>query len=252
MQKVTIRVSVLGQLPPDFDLKALLRWKSSVFSVSNSAETYHLDDDAEGIDWDYTDDQLERYLKLPFSEDFQLILVNVPLKYNWYVRRLTGNRAVFTFHEIADILRQNHIPLKNVVLRVLYALTLVYRRYENRVPAGTESTDYTHDETRGCLFDMNASKRDIIYSCHQPRLCDACVTVHKNAQISNEQIGAVQKEIRHIKKPLFNRLTEFVRQHPILSFLISMLIALVVGTTGSLFGTILYRMIFDIIPHIIP
>ena len=245
MQKVNIKVSVLGQLPPDFDLKALLRWESSVFSVSNNAETYHLDDDAEGFDWDYTDDQLEQYLKLPFPEDCQLILVNVPLKYNWYLRRLAGNRAVFTFHEIGDILRQNHIPLTNVVLRVLYALTLVYRRYGNRVPAATETTDYAHDETRGCLFDMTPSKRDVIYSCDQPRLCDACVSALKKAQISNEQIGSVQREIRRIKKPLFNRLTEFVRQHPILSFLISVVIALVVGTTGSLLGTILYRVIFN-------
>ena len=244
-QKVAIRVSVLGQLPPDFDLGALLRWRSSVFSVSDSAETYHLDDDAEGDDWEYTDEQLERYLDQAFPEDFQVILVNVPLEDNWYVRRLTGNRAVFTFHEIADILRLHHIPLKNVVLRVLYAVTLVYRRYGNRVPAGTEATNYTHDETRGCLFDMNASKWDVVRSCHQPRLCDACVTDLKRAQISNEQIDAVQREIRHIKKPLFNRLTKFVRQHPILSFLISVAVALVVGTIGSLLGTILYRAIFD-------
>ncbi|MCY4559452.1 MAG: hypothetical protein OXF79_24395 [Chloroflexi bacterium] len=179
-----------------------------------------------------------------FSENFHVILVNVPLEHNWYVRRLTGNRVIFTFHEIADILRLHHIPLKNIVLRVLYAVTLVYRRYENRVPAATETTNYTHDETRGCLFDMNASKWDVIYSCHQPRICDACVTDLRRAQISNEQIGAVQGDIRHIKKPLFNKLTEFVRQHPILSFLISVVIALGVGTTGSLLGTILYQMMF--------
>lgn len=244
MKKVTIKVSVLGQLPPDFDREALLRWKSSVFSVSDTAETYHLHDDAKGNNWEYTDEQLEQYLRPPFSEDFHVILVNVPLENNWYVRRLTGNRVVFTFHEIADILRLHHIPLKNIVLRVLYAFTLVYRRYENRVPAAIEITNYTHDETRGCLFDMNASKSDVIHSCHQPRICDACVSDLRKAHISNEQIGSVQSEIRQIKKPLFNRITEFVRQHPILSFLISVVIALVVGATGSLLGNILYQVMF--------
>jgi len=223
----------------------LLKWKSSVFSLSESPETYHLDDDAEGEDWEYTDRQLDRYLNQAFPEDFQIILVNVPLEDNWYVRRLAGNRAVFTFHEIADILRLHHIPLRNIVLRVLYAGTLIYRRYGDRLPAGTEETNYTHDETRGCLFDMNASKWDVIHSCHQPKLCDACVTDLKREQVSNEQISAVKREIRHIKKPLFNRLAELVRHHPIMSFAISIAIALVVGTISSLLGAILYQAIVN-------
>lgn len=245
MQKVTIRVSVLGQRPPDLDLGAVRRWKSSVFLVSDSPETYHLGDDAKGNDWQYTDEQLDQHLNRSVPEDIHVILVNVPLQNDWYVRRLTGNRVVFTFHEIADILRLHHIPLKNIVLRVLYAISLVYHRYENRVPATTEITDYTHNETRGCIYDMNALKWDVIHSCHQPKICDACVADLKKAQISNEQIDMVQREIRYIKKPLFNRLIEFVRQHPILSFIISVVIAFIVGTTGSLLGTILYQVIFE-------
>jgi hypothetical protein len=244
-QKTSVRIAVLGQLPDDFDLGAVLKWRSSVFQVAESAETYHLADDAKGNDWEYTDNQLEKYLDHEFPEDFQLILVNVRLQHNWYLRRLTRNRLIFTFHEMAEILRFSNIPLKNLVLRVLYAATLVHRRYGGRIPPGTEETNYTHDETRGCLFDMNAAKWDVVHSCHQPILCEACAADLKKDQVSNEQISGVRNDLKRIKKPLFNRLAEFVRQHPVRSFFVSLAIALIVGTISSLLGTILYQTLFD-------
>ena len=234
-----IRLAVVGQLPPDFDPKDLLRWQSSVFQIIPSIESFQLNDDAQGEDWEYTDQQFEEYLP-KHDSSFLVLLVNVKLENNWYVRRLSRNRVVFSFHELDQILRFHSIPLKNVALRVLYAASLVYRRYENRIPPAAERTNYAHDETRGCLFDMNASKLDIIYSCHAPRLCEYCVSQLKIARVSNEVIDSVQEEIRRIQKPLFNRMLDFVKSHPLWSILISLSTALVLGIAASIVAAFIY------------
>lgn len=240
---VPIRVAIVGQLPVDFDLKALGGWKSKVFRITDT-ESFHLNEDADGMEWEFADEQFERFLNAPFPQGIQLLLVNVPLELNWYVRRLSHNRVVLSFQDIAAILRINNIPLRNIVLRVLYAATLIFRRYGNRVPVVAEITDYAHDETRGCLFDMNANKWDIVASCHNPCLCDGCVAALRDSAVSNEQIDLVRKEIAGITKPLFNRIADFVRHHPVWSIVISILAALLLGTISSVLGSVIVRGIY--------
>ena len=121
----------------------------------------------------------------------------------------------------------DNIPLENVVFRLLYEYTLVYRQHGNRIPPSTEKTNFTHDETRGCLFDMNGIKTDIIYSCHKPIICPNCVERIKHDKVSNEAIETAQKEIKKIRKALYYRITDFIRRHPLLSLLISAIIAIV-------------------------
>jgi hypothetical protein len=235
-----IQLAILGRLPLDIDVTDLVRWRSAVFEIDANVESFHLNEDAEGADWEYTDHQLEKYLVHKVEADFLLVFVNVKLEANWYVRRLRNNRVLFTFHEISEILRFHKIPLSNAALRVLYALSLVYRRYGNRIPPASERTNYAHDETRGCLFDMNAFKADLVQSCHRPTICEYCVAQLKSNHISNEVIDKVQAEIVHIQKPLFSRIEEFVRSHPIRSIAISLATALVIGVFASLTAAWIY------------
>jgi hypothetical protein len=240
MSKTRIQLAVLGRPPPDFSVQELLAWESSVFEISPDIGSYELNEDAEGADWEYTDDQLEKYLSNKIKGDFLVILVSVKLQFNWYVRRLTKNRVLLTFYELDQILRFHRIPLKNVALRALYVATLIFQRYGHRIPPASEPTNYAHDETRGCLFDMNASKSDVVRSCHEPIICDYCIAQLKQAQLSNELIRTVQSEIRKIRKPLFHQLAEFVQLHPVWSLMISLATALLVGVLSSVLGAALY------------
>jgi hypothetical protein len=235
-----IKLAVLGRLPPDFDPGDLVDWTSATFEVDPRIDSYELNEDAQGDDWEYTDQQLEKYLSKNTDGSFLVILLSVKLQDNWYVRRLPNNRILFTFHDLDQILRFHRIPLKNIALRVLYAASLIYQRYGNRIPPTTEKTNYAHDETRGCLFDMNASKLDVVHSCHEPILCEYCVGQLQSAQVSNEVIRAVQSEIKKIQKPLFLRIVDFVQTHPVLSIVISALTALAIGTLASVIAAFIY------------
>ncbi|MDH5547015.1 MAG: hypothetical protein OEZ43_15595 [Gammaproteobacteria bacterium] len=241
MDKVKITVATIGYMPAEFDRKKLKDWKSKVFSIVGEIESYSLTKDSDGYDWEFKDEGLEDVLPEKFAGDFLIAIVNVPIELNWYSRRLTNNRVVFTFHEIKEILNWSNIPLENVIYRLLYAYTLVFKRNGARIPLNQEQTNFTHDETRGCLFDMNGIKSDVVYSCHEPIICADCVERLRKEKVSNDAIEIIQKEIKKIRKPLYYRFIDFIKKHPIWSLIISALSAIILGAIGSYIGTVFYE-----------
>lgn len=240
MRRLKIKLVVLGRLPSDFAIKDITSWKSSLFEINPHVDSYELNLDAEGADWEFMDRQFYSLLPPLDGADFLIVLLSVKLQHNWYLRRLNDNRIIFTFYELDQILRFSNIPLKNVVLRVIYAASLIYRRFGNKIPSASEPANYTHDETRGCLFDMNASKLDVVHSCHRPIICEQCIGALKKARVSNETISLTQLEIGKIQKPLFHKIVDFVKSHPLWSIAISMSTALVVGILASVIAGFIY------------
>jgi len=241
MDNTKISVVTIGHMPSEFDKRIIKCWKSALFTIVGEIENYSLTQDSDGEGWEFTDKNLEQILPEQFQGDFLIAIVNVPIELNWYSRRLSGNRVVFTFHEIKDILEHFNLPIENAVFRGLYAYTFLYKRSGERIPPNEESTNFTHDETRGCLFDMNGKKTDIVYSLHEPIICPDCVERLRKEKVSNETISKAQKEIVKIKKPLFYRIISFVKKHPIWSMLISALTAIILGAIGSYIATVIYE-----------
>ena len=243
MPKTKITVATVGHMPADFNRQKIKEWNSSVFEIVDGIESYSLTCDSDGHDWEFTDEALEKVLPKNFNGELLIAIVNVPIELNWYSRRLSENRVVFSFHEIKEILRFSNIPLENVIYRLLYAYTLLYKRSGNRIPANAEHTNFTHDETRGCLFDMNGIKTDVVYSCHNPVICPDCVERLRREKVSDETIAQCQSEIRRIRKSLFYRITDFIKQHPLWSLAISAATAIILGAFGSVLGSYVYEAI---------
>jgi len=240
MAKIKISVATIGHMPAEFDKRKIINWKSDIFSIEGQIESFSLTKDSDGYGWEFSDSSLEEVLPESFEGDFLVAIVNVPLELNWFSRRFSNNRIVLTFHEIKEILTQSNVPLENVVYRLLYAYTFLFKRSGGKIPLNEEATNFTHDETRGCLFDMNGIKTDIIYSCHNPIICSDCIERLKHEKLSNEVISRAQKEIRNIKKPLFYRMISFIRKHPVWSLAISAVSAIVLGAIGSYIASLIF------------
>ena len=241
MGKTKITIATIGHMPAEFEKEKIKNWASDVFSISGEIENYSLTKDSDGADWEFSDISLADLLPEQFDGDFLIAIVNVPLELNWYTRRLSKNRVVFTFHEIKDILTHFNIPIINIIYRVLYAYTLLYKRSGNEIPLNEDATNFTHDETRGCLFDMNGVKTDVVYSCHEPMICSDCIERLRKEKVSNETIARVQKEIKNIKKPLFYRMSEFVKKHPVWALAISAISAIILGAVGSFIAALVFE-----------
>lgn len=243
MSKTKITAATVGHMPADFNRQKIKDWQSSIFEIVDGIDSYTLSCDSDGPDWEFTDEALEKVLPSKFNGEFLIAIVNVPIEFNWYSRRLSENRVVFSFHEIKEILKFSNIPLENVIYRLLYAYTLLYKRSGNRIPKNIEHTNFTHDETRECLFDMNGIKTDVVYSCHNPIICPDCVERLRHEKVSDEIITQCQSEIQRIRKTLFFRITDFVKQHPLWSLAISSVTAIILGAFGSVLGSYAYEAI---------
>jgi hypothetical protein len=243
MSKVRIKLVSIGHLPLEFQSKKIKKWKSKTFEVVEDIDNYSLRCDSDGYDWEFSDIAVKGQLPQQFNADFMIAIVNVPIEDNWYSRRLGNNQVVFTFHQIKEILEHYNIPLENVVYRLLYAYTLLFRRAGNRIPDFEEVAGFTHDETRGCLFDMNGIKTDLVASSHNPQICDECQERLRQERVSKSDIDNTQSDIKRIKKDLYYRLIGHVKKHPVIALFVSSLFALTLGITGSVIGSFIYEQI---------
>ncbi|MEW7987570.1 MAG: hypothetical protein AB2784_08025 [Candidatus Thiodiazotropha endolucinida] len=228
-KKIRIRMVTLGTVPYDLYLTKFDNWKSSIFEIVSPIENFTLNADSDGNDWQFTDSNISDHLPENDGENFLVALTNVPLHLNWYTRRVKNNYVVFTFNEIADYLRSNNIPLENVVYRLLYAYTLIYIENKKKIPSCDEYTNFTHDETRGCIFDMNGLKYDIIHSCDNPIICDACTHRLSSVGVSVSKIERAKKELTKVRKELYYRITSWISKHPILALFLATLWAIMIG-----------------------
>ncbi|WP_405630865.1 hypothetical protein [Pseudoalteromonas sp. Ld20] len=238
---IKIKIVTVGHMPAEFDSKKLTSWKSKLFTVVGDVENFSLTEDSDGENWEFTDSSLEIVLPKKHDGDFLVVILNVPIQHNYYARRLSDNRVAITFHEMKNILMWDNIPLENLILRLLYSGSLLFTRSGQRIPLNSEFTNYTHDETRGCLFDMNGIKTDIIHSCADPIICSDCCERMRKEQVSNSMLSLAQEEIKRIKKPLFYRMAAFVKSHPLWSIAISAVSAIVLGAIGSYLATVIYE-----------
>ncbi len=240
MKKVKIKIITIGHLPLSLNLKQISDWKSEVFEIIGEVDNFDLRCDSDIPGWEFSDELLRVQLPAHPGADFLLAIVNVPIQHNWYARRLQNNRVVFTFSEIREFLALENIPLENAILRVLYSYTLHYRRYGDKIPVlGEEPTPLTHDETRGCLFDMNGIKPDLVQSCNNPIVCRECEERLRKERVSDQTIKTVQKEIRSIRKQLYYRALDFVKAKPVFALVISSVAALLIGVASSLVASLI-------------
>jgi hypothetical protein len=233
MSKVKIKIISIGHLPIRLNLEKIKSHLSAAYEIVGDIENHVLRCNSDGYDWEFSDELVRAQLPLVFDADFMIVLVNVPLEANWYVRRVGNNQVVLTFHEIKEILINENIPLENVIYRLLYAYTLLFRRSSNRIPNFGEPTRFTHDETRGCLFDMNGIKANLVESCDSPIICDQCEEALIKEKVSNDLIKITKSEIKQIKKEFYYKVIDFIKRYPIWALLISSLFAVLLNVVAS-------------------
>ncbi len=218
MHPLKISLVSLGHLKYPVNIAGLEAWQSSVLNIQHGASVGHLPN-SDGGSWEYSDENLLKVLSATPDSDFTVGLINVPLEDNYYMRRLTDNIAVLSLYEMADIVRYSEFTLEQYILRNLYELAVLFAANNKLIPQ--DYTTWAHDEVRGCLFDMNASKSDIVFSLHRPKLCPACKTRVSSRQVPLAFIPKLEDELQRIQKSLFLRMTEWVKRHPIFALVLA-------------------------------
>jgi hypothetical protein len=227
-----INFITVGNLRVPLDTSGLQNWRSELFSLSHAGHIGTVPDARGEDDWTYTDMQLQEIVRPDREAQLTIALVAGPLELNYYSRRLPGNLIVLSTFEISEVLQAAQIPMENFVLRAAYAHLVYYHFCGNVVPLTTKFT-LSHQEIRGCLFDLNANKADLAVSASRPILCASCKANLQSRQVPPQFWTTLDRELARIKKPLYFRLADWVRQHPVLAFIATTLFALVVNVVSN-------------------
>lgn len=240
MRPFKVSLVSLGSLKYPVDISYLEGWDSQLFTVQHGSSIVHLPN-AQGSEWDYPDKQLSTLIKADSEADFTFALINAPLESNYYMRRLSDKVAVLSLFEMAEIVRYSDFTIENYILRNIYELVVLYAVNGKLIPPDAHS--WTHDDVRGCLFDMNASKPDIVFSMHKPKLCNGCKARVLSNPVNSEFLPALDKELLKIKKALYFSMAEWVKIHP--------LYALAITASSAIFLNLIASVLFEKAKHLL-
>lgn len=229
--KVKIRIASLGYLKSTINIKYILQWKSRIFCITKH-EHFELLPNTEGPAWQYTDEQLREIIPNDNSSDITIAIIGTGLERNWHFRTISPKIVMVSLFEVGNILENSGIPIENYILLAIYRFSTTHKKLQ-RLPE--TSIRITHDETRRCLFDFHAHKTELIYSTEKVSLCEECRAELKKAKLSSQFIQELEKELKRIRQRLYYRIAAFVKIHPILAIIISLIVAFLVNITSSVF-----------------
>lgn len=238
VEKLNIHVLKIGYFPYDIHYNQIKKWKSKLFKLDcreyeDALKTLHKKD---GVIYD--DIVLLQVAKSKFSKtnfeknEFVVLITNVDLADGDLSRILDEHIVVISYREIVQEMKINNIPLENATLVLLYMYSLLFMKYK-RIPNIMEEEYFLHMDVRGCIFDYDDKCTDMIQCCVQPIICKQC---EENLNdLDMEILNTVRKELGKIKKNLYYRMTDLLKKHFYISFLMTLWIAIICSTVSSFF-----------------
>ena len=238
---VNVRLVTIGKLPPEMNVKEVLRWKSDLFRVLPEVSNYPINLTPDWGDWGYSDNNFR--LNLPTEEeitlqtkdnkkaDLTIYLMDTLIEGNWFSCIFDKNRIVVTFYQAKRILRSEHIPFENYMITHLYFYSLLSMKKGGVSIEMPDELSMVHGARRGCIFDMCGIKEELPDSCLKPVLCNSCKNKLKN--IDEGLLAKIEKELKGLRRGRYYQAAQFLKIHPFLSLCASMLLALICGMLAN-------------------
>jgi hypothetical protein len=234
---MSLRIALIkiGQIEYLADYNKIAKWKSELFiinkiqCVTNAPES----DVHDGyLDNKYTRDGLKKIVSCPKDSDIAIAIIPYRFDDNFYLHRLSKNCAALSLHRINDILKYDGISMENFILKQIYEICALNYLVDD---FGTnEVYTYVHLDTKGCLFDMNGNREDILRNTEKPIICDTCKSKFGERQIDSKFLATLEKEIKRLKKPLILRIENRIKKYPFLSMLVTALIAIFLNLISNM------------------
>lgn len=233
MKKVQIKLGIIGYLPFPFNQKKILKWQSDIFEIIDISEHDIIAQRSDKDGWIYSDELLDTKLPLKGEEDIFIGVTYIPLENNWYSRILKNNRLIISYYGLHRLIVDNNIPIENLILRLLYAASIALISKTDIPTAKEGRIDLIHDDTRACIFDMNGIIGDVIYSLDRPQLCNSCINMLKNKNVDKKIITQINQELKKIKKDRYRRIELFIKAHPLISIIITIISGIIISMAAN-------------------
>lgn len=233
--KSKITIIKLGHIDHFVNIQKIKKWKSNLFEVINIQCVEHLPDSEiiDGfLDQKFTKEKLSEIISCPKGSDFAIAIMPYRFIDNFYMHRIRNNCVVISLCGISDILEKDNISTENFIIKQIYEICAI-KNLVNDI-ASDDVYQFVHLDTRGCIFDMNGQRSDILYNTEKPIICESCKNTFKKKQINAEIVSILEKELKRIKKPLILRIERYIRKYPLVSVILSILLGISLNLISNL------------------
>ena len=236
MDKVKITLIKMGRIDHLVNFKKIKKWQSKIFEIveiqcKENLPNSSIDDGF--LDQKFTKDSLGKLIKCPQNSDIAVAITSCRFIDNFYLHRIGGKEVGLSLYGINEILDSQNISMENFIVNQLYYVSTLSKIVD--IIKNEEVYDIVHRDTRGCLFDMNGDRTDIIHNTEKPIICDDCKGKIKQSQVSQDLLPILEKELKKIKKPFLLKVELYIKKYPLISMIISAIIAI---SINAVFGLI--------------
>jgi hypothetical protein len=239
MKIMKIRLIKIGQIRARVNYSVIAKWRSAFFEIGGVSEVLQIQVDYLNEGYVFPNARLNELLTHDPQFDFSVGIIDQPIEGNYYMHKLGAQSAVISLHEIKDILRLDNIPAEIFILRCIYEMVVFWHEGGGAVPDNVYLIP--HDETRGCLFDMNVLKSDIVFSTVRPTICSDCESRLSTKTLPPGFISLIKKEIKKLDKKLYYRMLDFTKRHPLISILLTAAFAVMMNLLANFIYDVLKK-----------
>lgn len=220
---INIKLIIIGHSDRAVDFNSIRKYKSKFFKFSDIERISNLpnpEKDDGYLDVVYSKDEITKLLNNIHFDGLCLAVMNYEFDDNFYMHRIASNKVCISISGIEELLSEKDISIENFIIKNTYETFIFYKILQN-LTDNNEVYTFIHNDTRGCLFDMNGDKRDIIYNTESPMICYECKGKISQKSIPDNFISDIQKELTKINKPLLKKIEIFIKKYPLLSVLVT-------------------------------
>lgn len=232
--KYKITLIKLGHAGRLVDLQKVKNWKSDLFEITEIQCVDHLpeSDIQDGyLDQKYTKEKLQTIISCPTDSDFAVAIMPYKFVDNFYMHRIGADCVVISLYGIPEILGLEHISVENFIIKQMYEICAIKCLVKDI--SSDDVYQFVHLDTRGCLFDLNGERTDILHNTETPIICESCKDTFKRKQTNTQIIATFEKELKRIKKPLILRIERWIKKYPLVSVVVSGLITVALNLLAS-------------------
>ena len=240
MSKISVKLIMIGHIEKIIDFDLIQKHSSKFFAIE---ELHRICDlpvptrDDGYLDVVYSAEEMKNILSNITHDGLCIGVMNYKYDDNFYMHRIDDNKVCISVAGLEEILKRKDISLENFILKNIYEIYIFYKVLGSTL--SDKVYDFVHDDTRGCLFDLNGDKSDIIYNTEKPIICNECQSKINKQAIPSDFINQLESELKKITKPMFKSLELFIRKYPLLSISATIMFS----TTINILSSYLWKLI---------
>lgn len=235
---ISIHIVLLGTQLHISTIRKLDTYHSDLFRIKSTSSIATLPD-TDLHDWSYSKQVISSWFTPNPGADITIAIIENKIEGNYFARRLTDKSIVLSFYQAEAILRDANIDLFNYLLVIIYKTITLYQLANNKI--AENSSEFIHDETRSCIFDMAGNKYDLVYSTSNACLCQQCEAHLGQRSLPSNYISILKKELKKIRKSKYIRLLDFIKQKPIVSLIITAIFSIILNILSCYIFELLFK-----------